>query len=134
MAETIEIIPEKHKRLELFITSLKKQQRKFNNPMDAHAHIKQSLLEIEKKHASIFDGYMTIFSLQDFKYMSEYKFYMFKTFCHVILIHDNGAYGIYTINRAIYLRDSYIFYKEETNRLFETVNDSGKSLWEHAPK
>lgn len=50
----------------------------------------------------------------------------------MILIHDNGAYGIYTINRAVYLRDSYIFYKEETNRLFETENDSGKSLWEYA--
>lgn len=48
MADILEI-PEKHKRLELFIASLKKQQRKFNHPMDAHAHIKQSLLEIEKK-------------------------------------------------------------------------------------
>ncbi len=133
MAETIERIKEKSKRLELFIANLEKQNKKFNDPREAHKHIKACLKEVEEIYAPVFEGQMTIFSIQDFKYLHQFKFHMYETFCHVILIHDNGAYGIYTINRAVYLRDSYIFYKEETNRLFETENDSKKSLWENAP-
>ncbi len=123
-----EIPPEKDKsqRITLFFELLKNSDKKFNNPLEVHRHLRDCLNQIENEHRP--RGRMTLFSFIDFRYHEQLKLYYQNSTKQHIFIHQKGGYGIYQINQNELYVD-FDFYAKGNNRIIEVLSESGISLW-----
>ena len=121
-------------RIRLFFDLLRDQPALFQKGSDAHAHIQQCLWEIEDSYTSglPMTSRMTINSFERFHRCKDSAVRYCLTAKHTVLIHENGAYGIYNTQPFKDLGGVWIFNLEPYKTLVPLVlfsNSKGEKMW-----
>ncbi len=115
-------------RVTYFIKLVNDLNKRFACPKKAHTHLSQCLLATEIIHQAKFDR-MIILPFTDFRLDVDHNIYKRTTVNQTILLHVNGAYGIYynPTDKELDLMD---FFKTGSNCMVRVSNNCGKSLWQ----
>lgn len=115
-------------RVTYFIRLLKENHGNFNNRFQAYSHIAKALYVTEVTHHCI-KNRMCILPFTDFFFDCDFRIYYRETINQSILIHHNGAYGIFqnsTKNCTAHLQE----YKDRKHpELIHVPNSFGTLLW-----
>jgi hypothetical protein len=115
-------------RVTYFLRLLKENPVHFHNARQAHSHIAKALHMTEVKHRCTRNK-MFILPFDDFYFDHDFSIHFRETINQSILIHHNGAYGIFQNNVRCHTSPLAHYKEGKHAELLHIANSFGKKLW-----